>query len=165
MTACDRSVYLAPGAQVIEDVEVGQGSSLWSNAVVRGDMGAIRIGCRTNIQDNAVVHGREGFVTSIGDDCVVGHGAIVHGCTVGDGVLVGMGSIVLDGAVIGPGSIVGAGALVTQGKVFPENSLIIGSPARVVRETTPEERAATLENAALHVRLAAEFRDGRRQDA
>ena len=160
MPEIHESVYLASGATVIGDVEVGEGSSLWTGAVVRGDLGRVRIGERTNVQDNAVVHGSTGTGTTIGSDVVIGHGAIVHCESVGDGTLVGMGAILLDGARVGRGCIIGAGALVTSGTVIPDSSLAFGSPARVVRETTDEEVAATMENAALHVRMAAEARAG-----
>ncbi len=139
----DRTTFLAPSADVIGDVVLGARSSVWFNATIRGDVNWIRIGEETNVQDNAVVHVTGGSgPTTIGDRVTIGHSAIVHGCTVEDRVLIGMGAIILDQAVIGTGSIVGAGALVTGRTVVPAGSLVLGSPARVVRPLTDEERAS-----------------------
>lgn len=135
----DSNVFIAPGAQIIGDVSIKSGSSVWYNAVLRGDEGAICIGSNTNIQDLVMVHVSKNAPTAIGDNVTIGHGAIIHGCTVEDNVLIGMGSIILDRARIGKNSIVGAGSLVTQGKCFPEGSLILGSPAKVKRPLTAEE--------------------------
>lgn len=121
--------WIADTATVIGDVTLGKNVTVWYGAVIRGDMGAISVGDYTNIQDNAVLH--EG--TQIGCGCTVGHSAIVHGCTVGDNTLIGMGSIILDGAVIGNNCIVGAGALVTGKTVVPDNSMILGSPAKTIK--------------------------------
>ena len=154
------SVYLASGATVIGDVAIGAGSSLWTGAVVRGDLAPVRIGERTNVQDNAVVHGSTATGTVIGSDVVIGHGAIVHCASVGNETLVGMGAVLLDGARVGNRCIIGAGALVTGGTVIPDGSMAFGSPARVVRSVTDDEVAATVENAAQHVRMAAEARAG-----
>ena len=122
-------VLLATGAIVVGDVTLGRGCSVWYNAVLRGDDGAIVVGEDTNIQDGAILH--EG--TTVGRACTIGHGAIVHGCTIGDNTLVGMGAIVLNGAKIGSNCIIGAGALVTGKMDAPDNSMILGSPAKVVR--------------------------------
>ncbi|MEZ4698748.1 MAG: gamma carbonic anhydrase family protein [Rhodothermales bacterium] len=137
------SAYLAPSADVIGDVVLGPFCSVWFNATIRGDVNTIRIGAETNIQDNAVVHvtGKTG-PTYIGNRVTVGHSAIVHGCTVEDRVLIGMGAIILDQAVIGAGSIVGAGALVTGRTLVPPGSLVYGNPARVIRSLTEEEIAS-----------------------
>ena len=135
----DSNVFIAPGAQIIGDVRIKSGSSVWYNAVLRGDEGAICIGSNTNIQDLVMVHVSKNTSVVIGDNVTVGHGAIIHGCTIEDNVLIGMGSIILDRAQIGKNSIVGAGSQVTQGKCFPEGSLILGSPARVKRPLTAEE--------------------------
>lgn len=143
-------VFLAAGACVIGDTIIGKQSSIWFNTIIRGDVHSIRIGERTNIQDNTMVHvtaGQSGCV--IGNDVTIGHNAVIHACTVEDLCLVGMGAVILDKAVIGRGSLVGAGALVTQGKVFPPGSLIMGSPAKVVRSLTPEE-IEKLKDSALH---------------
>jgi carbonic anhydrase/acetyltransferase-like protein (isoleucine patch superfamily) len=129
----DPSAFVAPEARVMGDVEVGERSSIWFNAVVRGDTSHVRIGARTNIQDGAVVHTDTGHPCLIGSDCTVGHLAVVHGCTIGNGCLIGMGAIVLSGAVVEDESIVAAGSLVPEGKEFPPRSLLVGSPARLVR--------------------------------
>ena len=142
--------YLAPNATVVGDVVLGENVSVWYGAVLRGDSGCLTIGEGSNIQDNAVVH--EG--ASMGKYCTVGHGAIVHGCTVGNECLIGMGSIILDGAVLGDGCIVGAGAVVTGKMKAPENSLLLGSPAKIVKTVTPEQRQHTLDNALYYVELA-----------
>ena len=132
-------VYIAEGAKIIGDVTIGEDSSVWYNAVIRGDSNSIVIGENTNVQDNAVLHTSHSHALTIGDNVTIGHGAIVHGCTVGNNVLIGMGAIVLDGAVVEDNCIIGAGALVTQNKVMPEGSLVLGNPAKVVRELTQEE--------------------------
>ncbi len=126
--------WVAPGAHVIGDVSLGDDVGVWFNASVRGDRAPIRIGARTNVQEGAVLHADPGFPLTIGEGVTVGHRAIVHGCTVGDGSLIGMGAVVLNGARIGSHCLVGAGALVTEGKAFPDGSLIVGSPARAVRQ-------------------------------
>jgi carbonic anhydrase/acetyltransferase-like protein (isoleucine patch superfamily) len=135
----DESVFLAEGAIVVGDVQIGPDASVWFNAVVRGDSAPVRIGARTNIQDGAVLHTDDGRPCTVGDDCTIGHRAIVHGCTVASGVLVGIGAIVLSGASIGRESLVGAGALVPQGAEFAPRSLLLGAPARVVRELTDDD--------------------------
>ncbi len=134
-------VYLASTAVVLGDVTLGDYSSVWYNAVLRGDINRIVVGHHTNIQDNAVVHLADDFPCLIGNWVTVGHSAIVHACTVGDECLIGMGATILDGAQIGAQSIVGANALVTQNFVAPPGSLILGSPAKVVKPLTPEQRA------------------------
>ena len=133
------NTYLAPGAQVLYDVELSSGCSVWCNAVIRGMPGNIFIGENSNIQDCVVLHADEGLPIHIGKGVTVGHSAIVHACTIEDNVIIGMGSIVLDGAVIGENSIVGAGALVTKNTIIPPGSLVIGSPAKVKRSLTDEE--------------------------
>lgn len=146
-----QGAWVAPGAQVIGDVVLGQDVSIWFNAVVRGDVHQIRIGDRSNIQDGSIVHvthhkgatrcSDDGYPMIIGHDVTVGHKVVLHGCTIEPFCLIGMGAIIIDGAVIGEESIVGAGAMVTKGKQFPPRSLILGSPAKVVREVTEEELA------------------------
>jgi carbonic anhydrase/acetyltransferase-like protein (isoleucine patch superfamily) len=135
----DEDVVILPGARVSGDVTMGHGCSIWYNAVLRGDASPIVLGKNTNIQDNATVHGSHDAPTTVGNGVIVGHNAILHGCTVGDNTLIGMGSIVLDNAVIGQNCIVGAGALVTKNTVIPDGSMVLGSPAKVVRPLTPEE--------------------------
>jgi gamma-carbonic anhydrase len=133
-------VYIARGAVVIGDVTLGEYSSVWYNAVLRGDINRIVIGHHTNIQDNSVVHLADEFPCFIGNWVTVGHNAIVHACTVGDECLIGMGATVLDGAEIGEQSIIGANALVTQFTKIPPGSMVLGSPAKVVRTLNAEER-------------------------
>ena len=132
-------VFLAEGACLVGDVSVGDDSSVFYNAVLRGDLAEIKIGKRTNIQDNVSIHVSTGVGVNIGDEVTVGHGAVLHGCTIEDNVLVGMGAIIMDGALIMKNCIVGAGALVTAGKNFPEGSLVMGSPAHIVRTLTADE--------------------------
>lgn len=142
------SPVVHPAARIAENatlagaVKVDAEANIWYGAVVRGDEAPVSVGRETNVQDNAVIHASMGYPAAIGSRVTVGHGAIVHGCTVEDGCLVGMGSILLDGCVIGAHSLIGAGALVTQHKVIPPNSLVMGSPARVIRSLTEAEIAA-----------------------
>lgn len=136
-----RQVYLAAGARVVGDVTLGDHSSVWHNAVLRGDINRIVVGHHTNIQDNAVLHVADDYPCVVGHWVTIGHAAVVHACTVEDEVLVGMGATILDGAVIGAQSIVGAHALVTQGFHAPPGTLVLGTPARVVRSLTAAERA------------------------
>jgi len=140
-------VYIDPLSAVIGNVELGDHVSVWPKAVIRGDPYTIRIGSWTNIQDNCVVHGDTGFETRVGEYCVVGHGAIVHGCTIGDGCMIGMGAIILKGVKVGKGCIIGAGTLLTEGKTFSSGSLIYGSPGKVMRTLSPDESAQIKEDA------------------
>lgn len=142
-------VYIADGAKVLGNVEIGENSSIWFNAVVRGDSDTITLGKNTNIQDNAVVHVDAGFPVHIGDYVTVGHGAIVHGATVGDNTLIGMGAIVMNGCRIGKNCIIGAGAVVTQGMNIPDHSLVLGCPASI-KKTVSEEQAEQSKQNALH---------------
>jgi carbonic anhydrase/acetyltransferase-like protein (isoleucine patch superfamily) len=132
-------VFVAPGVHIIGRVKIGEGSSIWFNTVVRGDINEITIGRYTNIQDNATVHTDPGFPTIIGDYVLVGHKAILHGCVVGNGALIGMGATLMDGAKVGENALVGAGAVVREGAEIPAGVLAVGAPARVVRELKPEE--------------------------
>lgn len=151
--------YVADNATLIGDLEIGAESSIWFGAVLRGDVMPLRIGARTSIQDNCVVHATGGWAnTVVGDDCTVGHSAILHGCTVGDRVLVGMGSTVLDGAQIGSDTLLGAGSLVTTEARIPSGVLAIGRPAKVVRDLTPADFERIREAAALYVGYGREFR-------
>ncbi|MEO7298837.1 MAG: gamma carbonic anhydrase family protein [Verrucomicrobiota bacterium] len=136
-----KNVYIALGAVVVGDVTLGDNSSVWYNAVLRGDINRIVIGENSNIQDNAVLHLADDFPCLIGNFVTVGHSAIVHACTVGDECLIGMGATVLDGAVIGAQSLIGANALVTQGTKIPPGSLVLGSPAKIIKSLSDEERA------------------------
>ena len=143
-------VFLAPGCHIIGDVEIGEESSIWFNTVVRGDVFPIRIGKRTNIQDNSVLHVTSGtHATHVGDEVTAGHRVIIHGCTIHDRALIGMGSVIMDGAVIGEEAIIGAGSLITPGTEIPPRVLAVGSPCRVKRELRPEE-IQFLEGSALH---------------
>ncbi len=136
-----QNVYIARGAAVMGDVTLGDASSVWYNAVLRGDINRIVVGHHSNIQDNAVLHLADDFACIIGNYVTIGHSAIVHACSVADECLIGMGAVILDGAELGPQCLVGARALVTQGVKIPEGSLVLGSPARVARSLTPDERA------------------------
>ena len=129
----DGDFWVAPGARLIGRVVLESGASVWFNAVLRGDNEPIVVGRGSNVQDGCVCHTDLGFPLTIGQGCTIGHRALLHGCTIGDNSLIGMGAIVLNGAKIGKNSLVGAGALVTEGKEFPDNSLIVGSPAKVIR--------------------------------
>ena len=152
------SAFLAPNATVMGDVTVGAQSSLFFGAVVRSEFVPIVIGRGTNIQDNCVLHADPGLPMTVGEDVTVGHGAILHSCTVGDNSLIGMGAIVLNGAVIGRNCIVAAGALVPQGMVVPDGSLVMGSPAKVRRELTDQEIEANRQSAEGYVREAAAYK-------
>ncbi|MEO8382437.1 MAG: gamma carbonic anhydrase family protein [Acidobacteriota bacterium] len=135
-------VFVAENAALIGDVEIGDDASIWFSTTVRGDVNAIRIGARSNVQDNCTIHvTHHEWATIIGEDVTIGHGAIVHGCTVHRGALIGMGSRVLDGAVVGESALVGAGALVPEGMQVPPRTLVVGVPARVKRELTAGELA------------------------
>ena len=145
-------VYIAPNATVVGDVTLHKNANIWYNAVLRGDSGAIVIGEGTNVQDHCVIHEK----TTIGNNCTIGHSAIVHGCTIGDGCVIGMGAIVLTGAVLGDGCLVGAGALVTGKTVAPAGSMLLGSPAKVVKELTQEQIDTQIHDAQHYVELAKE---------
>ncbi len=154
------TAYIAKGAVVIGDVEIGAGSSIWFNAIVRGDMEQVKIGDGTNIQDGSVVHVSTGFPCVLGNNVVVGHNVIIHGCSVADNCVVGMGSTILDGAEIGEGSIIAAGSVVTPGKKFPARSFLLGTPARLIREVTDEEVAVNSAIALHYIERAKEYRAG-----
>lgn len=152
----DATAWCAPGSTVVGDVTIGGGASLWYGVVARADRERIEIGTSTNAQDGCVLHADPGFPVVLGERVSVGHRAVVHGAVVEDDVLIGMGAVVLNGARIGAGSIVGAGACVPEGMVVPPRSLLLGLPARVLREVTDEQLHATRENARLYVDLARE---------
>ncbi len=149
--------FIAPNAAVIGDVSIGEETGVWYGAVIRGDINRIAIGHRTNIQDLCVVHVEASHALTIGDEVTVGHRAILHGCTIGSRVLIGMGAIVMNGAVIGDECIVGAGALVTEGVVIPPRSLVLGVPAKVRRGVTDEERAYIRDSASHYAENAAAY--------
>lgn len=154
----DPTVYIAPGAVVLGDVAIGAESSVWFNAVLRGDVEAIRIGRGTNIQDLCMLHADPGFPCRIGDRVTLGHAAIVHGAVVEDEVMIGMKAVVMNGARIGSGSIVAVGAVVTEGVVIPPGSLVIGVPGKVKRELGEIDRALIRHAAEHYVERAAEYR-------
>lgn len=153
------TAFIADSADLIGDIEAGDFSSIWFNAVLRGDQNKIKIGSRTSIQDGAIIHADPENEVQVGDNVSVGHGAVLHGCKIGDNVIIGMNSTVLNGAEIGKNSIVGANALVPQGKKFPANSLIIGVPGTVKRELNEAEVRAIVENAEEYVAMTREYRE------
>ena len=157
MKSIDKSVFVAEGAKVIGNVEIGKNCSVWFNAVIRADSNEVKIGKNSNVQDNAVIHTSKDFGAQIGDNVTIGHGAIVHGCTVKDNVMIGMGAIVLDGAVIEENSIIGAGTLVTQGKVIPACSLAFGNPVKIVRQLTEDEIRSITNNANSYVNKSKDY--------
>lgn len=158
----DGDFWVAPGARLSGRVVLEAGASVWFNAVLRGDNEPIVVGRGSNVQDNCVCHTDLGLPLTIGPDCTIGHAAILHGCTIGAGSLVGMGATVLNGAVVGAGVLVGAGALVTEGKSFPDGTLVVGRPAKVVRALSEDEIARLCHSAAGYRRNMARFRAGLR---
>lgn len=152
------SSWIAPDAKLIGDVRLGRNTSIWFGVVIRGDNDTIVIGDDTNVQEHAVMHTDPGFRLTIGNGCTIGHRAMLHGCTIGDNSLIGIGAIILNGAKIGKNSLVGAGALVTEGKEFPDNSLIIGTPARAKRPLEEAELEALREAASHYVQNGARFK-------
>ena len=154
------TAWVADSAQVIGNVELGEGASVWFGAVLRGDNERLTVGPGTNIQDGSVVHSDHGYPCALGANVTVGHQVMLHGCTVGDGSLIGIQAVVLNGAKIGRNCLVGAGALVTEGKEFPDGSMIIGSPARVVRALSDEQIAAMQQGAAHYIENAKRYRTG-----
>src|SRR5271168_1818534 len=153
------SAYVAPSASIIGNVLLAEHSSVWFGATLRGDNEAISIGAGSNVQDGAVMHTDPGFALTVGDHVSVGHQAMLHGCTVGEGSLIGIQSVVLNAAVIGRGCLVGAGAVITERKVFADGTLILGAPAKVVRELSAEERENLFKIAANYAARGAYYRD------
>lgn len=145
--------YIAPSAVVLGNVSLGDDVSVWPTAVIRGDVERIVIGNRSNVQDGAVIHADPGVPTIVGENCVIGHRAIVHGTIIEDGCLIGMGAILLNRCHIGAGSVIGAGTVLTEGTVVPPGSLVVGVPAKVVRELSAEQQARILDNAQRYVDL------------
>ena len=158
MKNIDKTVFIAEGARVIGDVQIARGTSVWYNAVIRADSNPVRIGERSNVQDNAVIHTNHNFGVEIGDNVTIGHGAIIHGCTIKNNVMIGMGAIILDGAVIEENSIIGAGALVAQGKVIPAGSLTFGNPHKLIRSLTEDEIKSISDNAVSYVIKAESYK-------
>ena len=159
MENIEDSIVIYPGAQVFGDVELGRNVSIWHGAVIRGDTDSITIGDNSNVQDNCVVHCTRGFPVEIGENVSIGHGAVVHGCRLDDNVLIGMNATVLNGAHISKNSIVGAGAVVSEGKEFPEGSLILGVPAKAVKQLTPEQVQLIQNNADNYVKLSKQYKE------
>jgi carbonic anhydrase/acetyltransferase-like protein (isoleucine patch superfamily) len=157
-----RDVWVAPDANVIGKVVLEDEAGIWFGAQLRGDTEEIRVGRGSNVQENCVLHTDLGFPLTIGADCTIGHKAMLHGCTIGDGSLIGMSATVLNGAVIGKGCLIGAGALVTEGKVIPDGSLVMGAPGKVVRELDDEALARLLRSAKHYREAAARMRAGLR---
>ena len=151
--------WVAPGAHVMGKVTLLFGASVWFGAVLRGDNEMITVGAGSNVQENSVLHTDMGFPLTIGADCTIGHKAMLHGCTIGDNSLIGMGAIVLNGAMIGNNCLIGAGALVTEGKVIPDGSLVMGTPAKVVRDLDEKVIAKLTLSAHNYAQNAARFRD------
>jgi carbonic anhydrase/acetyltransferase-like protein (isoleucine patch superfamily) len=156
----DGQYWVADTAAVIGKVKLHTNVSIWYGSVLRGDNELIEIGTRSQIQDNATLHTDPGFPLTIGRDCVIGHNVVLHGCTIGDGSLIGMGAILLNGSKIGKNSLVGAGALVTEGKEFPDNSLIVGTPARAVRTVDDKTKDAIARGADIYVRRWQQYAKG-----
>ncbi|WP_341999139.1 gamma carbonic anhydrase family protein [Microbacterium sp. LWH7-1.2] len=155
----DPTSFVAAGARVVGGVTLGPGASVWYNAVLRADGDTITVGANSNLQDNVSVHVDAGRPVVIGENVSVGHNAVVHGCTIGDGSLIGMGAVVLNGAKIGSGCLVAGGAVVLEGSEIPDGSLVAGVPAKVRRELTDEERAGLLRNAEHYLAHIGEHRD------
>ena len=152
--------WVADSAQVIGDVHLAEGASVWFGSILRADNEPMTIGRGSNIQESCVLHSDPGFALTLGENVTIGHQVMLHGCTVGDGTLIGIQSVVLNGAKIGRNCLVGAGSLVTEGKEFPDGSMILGSPAKVVRQLDPEQIAGLQRAAEHYVQNAARFRSG-----
>ncbi|MCX7843070.1 MAG: gamma carbonic anhydrase family protein [Clostridia bacterium] len=163
MPQIDESCYIAPGAMVIGNVRIGKDTGIWHNAVLRGDLNRIVVGERTNIQDGALLHCVHNIETIVGNNVTVGHGAILHSCSIGDNSLIGMGAIVLDGAKIGKNCLIGAGALVTPNTEIPDGSMAVGSPAKVKRELTEEEIMGITRNASDYVKLISDYKSSQEE--
>jgi len=159
------SAFIAPGVHIIGAVYLGEESSVWYGAVLRGDTESITVGARTNIQDGCVLHADPGYPASIGEGCVVGHKAVVHGCEIGDGCLIGINATVLNGVKIGEGSIVAAGAVVPEGREFPARSLIVGVPAQQASDVTEEQAQDVARGVQSYVERAAEHREALRRNS
>lgn len=152
--------WIAPTAVLVGDIIVGAEVGIWFGVVARGDIETIRIGARTNVQENCVLHTDTGYPLNIGENCTIGHSAIVHGCTIGDNTLIGMGATVLNGATIGKNCLIGAGALITENKIIPDNSMVLGAPGKVVREIDAEGVEKLRASAERYVRNAHRFAAG-----
>jgi gamma-carbonic anhydrase len=156
----DPTVFVAEGVHIIGDVEIGRDSSIWFNSVIRGDVNFIRIGERTNIQDNTVIHvTNKKFPTNIGSNVTIGHNAVIHACTINDYCLIGMGAVILDNAKVGPFALVAAGAVVPMGMIVPEGTLAAGLPAKIIRKLSDEEKQSLVQSAQNYVEYVATYRN------
>ncbi|MBQ9437160.1 MAG: gamma carbonic anhydrase family protein [Lachnospiraceae bacterium] len=164
-TEIDPSVFVAPSADILGDVKIGANCGIWYHATIRGDEYPITIGENTNVQDNAVLHVGDGNECHVGNNVTIGHSAIVHGCTVGDNTVIGMGAIIMNGAVVGKNCTIGAGALVTEHKVIPDGSLVMGVPGKVVRTMEEKDFAWNKRNAAMYVQEAKEAKEAQEAKA
>lgn len=153
-------VYIAPNAQVMGNVEMDPASSVWFGAVLRGDNDLIKIGARSNIQDNSVLHTDPGMPLTIGEGVIIGHQVMLHGCTIGDNTLIGIGATVLNGAKIGKNCLIGAHALITEGKDIPDNSMVVGAPGKIIRTLNEQQIAMLKLNAEVYVANAKRFKTG-----
>jgi carbonic anhydrase/acetyltransferase-like protein (isoleucine patch superfamily) len=153
-------VYIAPNAQVMGNVEMAEASSVWFGAVLRGDNDLIKIGARSNVQDNSVLHTDPGMPLTIGEGVIIGHQVMLHGCTIGDNTLIGIGATVLNGAKIGNNCLIGAHALITEGKEIPDNSMVVGAPGKVIRTLNEQQIAMLKLNAEVYVANAKRFKSG-----
>lgn len=152
--------YVAPNAQVIGHVELGEGSSVWFGAVLRGDNDLIKIGARSNVQDNSVLHTDPGLPLIVGEGVIIGHQVMLHGCDIGDNTLIGIGATVLNGAKIGKNCLIGAHALITEGKEIPDNSMVIGAPGKVIKTLSESQIAMLKLNADVYVANAKRYKSG-----
>lgn len=155
----DNTVYIAPGAQVVGDVCLMHNASVWHNAVLRGDIEKITVGANSNIQDNCTLHCDFGVELVIGENVTVGHNAVLHSCHIGDDTLIGMGAVLLGGVKVGKNCLVAAGSVVTPNTVIPDGSMVMGSPAKVRRKLTEQEKLDILSNAAVYIKLAKDYRE------
>lgn len=155
----DSTAWLAPGVVVLGDVTIGARATIWFNAVIRGDAESIQIGADSNVQDGCILHADPGYPCVLGDRVTVGHAAIVHGAKVEDDVMIGMRAVIMNGAVIGSGSLVGVGAVVPEGKIIPPNSLVLGVPGKIIRQTTDEDREYIAHAAKHYVAAGVEYRE------
>lgn len=151
------TAFVHPSAIIIGDVEIGEGSSIWPSAVLRGDKTKLKVGKHTSIQDNSTVHSTMGFPIEIGDNVTIGHNCVIHGCKIGDGTLIGMGAVILNGAEIGEESLVGASTLISQGKKFNPRSLILGLPGKVLKEVSQDQVQGNIKNADNYFKLSREY--------
>lgn len=159
----DGRYFIAESAEVIGNVRLGSDTSIWFGSVARGDNELIDVGDNSNVQDNCTLHTDPGFPMTIGKNCTIGHNVVLHGCTIGDGTLVGMGAIIMNGARIGKCCVIGAGAVISEGKIFEDRSLVVGIPAKTVRTLAPQQLATMLGGAQRYVENGRRFRAGSRR--